>query len=80
MSFEPKLLPNVSVPGLKALASGLLAPQAQVHLDDLLLRNSEGKLSEQEVEELDNLIAQIDELNLLKARAVFTLSHQGESE
>ncbi len=79
MSNEAKLLPNVSVSGLKALASGLLAPPAQSHLEDLLARNSDGKLSEQEAKELDDLIEQIDELNLLKARAAFTLSHQDES-
>ncbi|TWU39383.1 hypothetical protein [Novipirellula artificiosorum] len=78
MSNEAKLLPNVSVSGLKALASGMLAPQSQSLLDDLLTRNSDGKLSEQETKELDCLIEQIDELNLLKARAAFTLSHQDQ--
>jgi hypothetical protein len=79
MSNEAKLLPNVSVSGLKALASGLLAPQAQSHLDDLRARNSDGKLNAQETKELDDLIEQIDELNLLKARAAFTLSHRDEN-
>lgn len=79
MSNETSLLPNVSVSGLKALASCMLAPHAQSHMDDLLARNSGGNLSEQEAKELDNLIEQIDELNLLKARAAFTLRHQGES-
>jgi hypothetical protein len=79
MLNETKLLPNVSVAGLKALASGMLAPQAQSHLDDLLARNSEGKLTEQETKKLDALIEQIDELNLLKARAAFTLQHQDDA-
>jgi len=79
MPNETKILPNVSVSGLKALASAALAPQAQARLGDLLTRNSEGKLSEQEAQELDSLIEQIDELNLLKARAEFTLRHQQDS-
>jgi hypothetical protein len=79
MLNETKLLPNVSVAGLKALASGMLAPQAQSHLDDLLARNSDGKLTEQETKKLDALIEQIDELNLLKARAAFTLRHQDDA-
>ncbi|WP_168565167.1 hypothetical protein [Crateriforma spongiae] len=79
MSNEAKLLSNVSVPALKALASGLLAPKAQSHLDDLLARNSDGKLSEGETKELDDLIEQIDELNLLKARAAFTLSQHDKN-
>jgi hypothetical protein len=78
MSNETKLLPNVSVSGLKALACGLLAPQPQSQLDDLLARNSDGKLSEQETKKLDELIEQIDELNLLKARAAFTLSRHSK--
>ena len=79
MSNETNILPNVSVSGLEALASANLAPQAQSQLDDLLARNSEGKLSEQESKQLDSLIEQIDELNLLKARADFTLRHQKNS-
>lgn len=76
---EMQLLPNVSATGLKALANGLLAPQAQSQLDDLLARNSDGTLSEQEAKELDDLIEEIDELNPLKGRAAFTLRHQDES-
>ena len=76
MSNDTNILPNVSISGLKALADARLAPSAQSQLNDLLARNSEEKLSEQESQQLDSLIEQIDELNLLKARADFTLRHQ----
>ncbi len=78
MSNETNILPNVSAAGLKALANAMLAPKAQSQLDDLLARNSERILSEQESKVLDSLIEQIDELNLLKARADFTLRHHDD--
>jgi len=82
MSNQSNILPNVSDAGLNALANAMLAPKSQTQLDDLLARNAEGSLSKREAAELDALIKQIDELNLLKARADFTLRHQksaGES-
>ena len=79
MSNETDLLSNVSPAGLKALANVMLAPKTHSQLDELLARNSEGNLSERESKELDSLIEQIDELNLLKARADFTLRHLGDS-
>ena len=51
----------------------VVAPQNQLLLDDLLLRNREGKLSAEERRELDMLLKQIDELNLVKARAAAAL-------
>jgi len=79
MSNETNTLPNVSSSGLKALANASLTPKDQSRLSDLLARNSEGKLSEQELKQLDVLIGQIDELNLLKARAAFTLRQQSDA-
>ena len=79
MPNETNILPNVSVSGLRALADAVLAPNAQSQLDDLLARNSEGKLTEEESKQLDALIGQIDELNLLKARADFTLRQQEDT-
>ena len=76
MSNDTNILPNVSISGLKALADARLAPSAQSQLNDLLARNSAGTLSVQESKQLDSLIEQIDELNLLTARADFTLRHQ----
>jgi hypothetical protein len=79
MSNESKLLPTVSTAGLEALANSMLAPRSQSRLDDLLRRNSEGELSKGEIDELDSLLQQVDELNLLKARAEYTLRHQPET-
>jgi hypothetical protein len=79
MSNETNILPNVSAAGLKALANSVLAPKSQAKVDDLLARNAAGALDERETAELDSLIEQIDELNLLKARAAYTLRHQENS-
>ena len=79
MPNEVNILPNVSVSGLKALANAVLAPSAQSQLDNLLTRNSDGKLTERETMELDSLLEQTDELNLLKARADYTLRRQGDA-
>ena len=76
MTNETSILPNVSTSGLQALANAMLAPKDQSKIDDLLARNSDGKLDATESAELDSLIEQIDELNLLKARAEFTLRQQ----
>ncbi len=80
MPNETKILPNVSVSGLRALASASLVPRMHSKLDELLARNADGKLSESELLELDSIIQQIDELNLLKARAEYTLRHQDKTE
>lgn len=76
---QTNLLPNVSVSGLKALANAMLVPKTHAKLDDLLARNSHGQLSDQELAELDSILQQVDELNLLKARADDTLRHQDET-
>ncbi len=69
----------VSAEGLTALADMALAPKNQSNLDDLLARNAERKLSEDESQELDLLLRKIDELNLVKARAAVAL-HQIRTE
>lgn len=79
MPNKTNILPNVSVAGLKALADAMLVPKTHAKLDDLLARNAEGELSESELHELDSIIEQIDELNLLKARADYTLRHHDET-
>jgi hypothetical protein len=65
----------VTTEGLTALADMALAPKSQSRLDDLLAKNIEGKLSAEENNELDLLLTQVDELNLVKARAAAKL-HQ----
>lgn len=63
----------VSTEGLTALADMALAPKGQARLDELLAKNIEEKLSADETKELDHLLANVDELNLVKARAAAAL-------
>jgi hypothetical protein len=58
---------------LQALADSKLAPAAQNQLDDMLARNAESQLSADEVANLDRLLAQVDQLTILKTRARYTL-------
>ena len=69
----------VSAEGLTALADIALAPKNQSKLDDLLVRNANGKLSADESQELDLLLKKIDELNFVKVRAAVAL-HQLRTE
>ena len=80
MTNETKILPEVSVAGLQALANARLAPTEQTRLDELLELNSAGKLADKELQELDAILQQVDELNLLKARAEYTLRQQTETK
>jgi hypothetical protein len=73
MSNEVSLM--VSTEGLTALADMALAPKSQSRLNDLLAKNVDGEISSEETKELDLLLAQVDELNLVKARAAAKL-HQ----
>ncbi len=70
---EDDLLPGLSPAELQALADSQLAAAAQSQLNDLLDRNAQGNLSRAEETELDQLLAQIDSLNILKTRARYTL-------
>ncbi|EDX70735.1 hypothetical protein MC7420_8163 [Coleofasciculus chthonoplastes PCC 7420] len=42
-------------------------------MDDLLVRNAESQLSADEIANLDHLLAQVDQLTILKTRARYTL-------
>jgi hypothetical protein len=70
--LDPDSLTGLSSDELNALADSVLAPSAQAHLDDLLNRNAESQLSDDENTELDCLLAQVDQLTLLKTRARYT--------
>ncbi len=72
---DAELLISISLPELQALATAVLAPDVQTHLSDLLARNTEGQLSPAETQTLDRLLDQIDQLNILKARAQYTLQY-----
>ncbi len=74
MNGDSELLVGMSVAELEALADGLLAPTAQAHLDDLLARSKDQRLSPDEETELDGLLQKIDQLTILKTRARYTLN------
>jgi hypothetical protein len=67
-------LTGLSSDELNALADVVLTPAFQARLDDLLNRNAESQLSDDENAELDRLLAQVDQLTLLKTRARYTLT------
>jgi hypothetical protein len=70
---RPKCLIGLSQDELQALADSKLAPAAQNQLNDLLVQNAESQLSADEVANLDRLLAQVDQLTILKTRARYTL-------
>jgi hypothetical protein len=72
---DEDLLTNVSPAELQALATLSIAPAEQAKLSDLLARNTENQLSTEELETLDRLLDQLDQLNILKARAQYTLQY-----
>jgi hypothetical protein len=74
-SGDSKLLRGLSENELQALANVKLAPEDQEHLSSLLAKQNEGTLSQEEETRLDELIAQVDQLMLVKAKAMYTL-HQ----
>jgi hypothetical protein len=73
---DPELLVGLSDAELEVLADSMLVPRQQDRLSHLLQLNREGGLSAEEEQELDRLLEQIDQMNVLKARALYTL-HQG---
>jgi hypothetical protein len=75
---DEELLTNISPAELQALAAVSLAPDQQTQLSDLLARNAEVTISPEEIVILDQLLAQVDQLNMLKARAKYTLQHLEE--
>jgi hypothetical protein len=75
---DDKILVSLSQGELEALAEIKLGISEQTQLDELLEKNAEGLLEESEMVRLDNLIEKIDQLNLLKARAIYTLHKLGE--
>ncbi|AFY33713.1 hypothetical protein [Calothrix sp. PCC 7507] len=64
---------GLSVDELLALAESMLSPKAQLELNDLLARNADNIISDEEKAALDRLLAQIDQLNIVKTRAKYTL-------
>ena len=58
---------------LKALAEAVVSPERQQHIQALLAANREGALSAEQEAALDNLLDEVDQVALLKARALYTL-------
>ena len=71
---DSDLLVGLSQAELQALAQSVLAPVDQAHLDDLLARHAEKEISAHELAQLDRLLEQVDQLNILKTRARYTLA------
>jgi hypothetical protein len=79
MSNGIDILTSMNVDELKALADAKLATSSQARLDQLLAENSDRQLSDAEAKELDQLLAKIDQLTILKTRARYTLKQQSEA-
>lgn len=71
---DPDLLTEMSRAELEALSASRLALASQSRLDELLAQQKEGMLGEDGTAELDELLAQVDQLTLLKTRARYTLA------
>jgi hypothetical protein len=71
---DPELLLDLSHSELEALANSRLAPDEQARLDTLLNEQQQHPLSAAQMEEMDRLLAQIDQLTILKTRARYTLA------
>ena len=72
---DPEFLVGLNPIELHTLAAVALATPAQRRLSELLERNRQQTLTDAEEQELDQLLADVDALNILKARAQYTLQH-----
>ena len=72
---DSECLINLSLDELQALANSKLAPTSQSRLDELLALNAESQILPDMVTELDHLLAQVDQLTILKTRAIYTLNN-----
>jgi hypothetical protein len=77
---DDEVLTGLSLDELQALAGSMLSPKVQIELNDLLERNAEDLLAAEDEANLDYLLAQIDQLNILKTRARYTLKIKGISK
>lgn len=67
-------LSNMSLQELQVLAEAVVTPDRQQQLKALLDKNRRGELSPEEQEILDQLLTEVDQVGLLKARAHYTMS------
>jgi hypothetical protein len=75
-TIDPDLLVGMTAAELEALADSKLMPGVQEKISDLLTAQQDDSLSEAQEAELDHLLAQIDQLTILKTRARYTLAHK----
>jgi hypothetical protein len=73
---DEELLTDLSFEELQALANSQLATAEQAQLGELLAQNVAGQLSVDATERLDRLLARVDNLNVLKTRAKYTLQQR----
>lgn len=73
MNLKNEELTNLSIEELEVLADISLVPKTQIELNELLNKNADNQISDEERIILDNLLSQIDNLNILKTRAKYTL-------
>lgn len=76
MNDDADILVGLSNEELEALADSLLSPSAQARLDELLSRNATNECAPAERLELDQLLARVDQLTILKTRARYTLEQR----
>lgn len=68
-----EMLSGISEVELRVLSEAVVAPGHQRRLHTLLRKNREGRLSNEEREELDGLLDECDRVALLKAKALYIL-------
>jgi uncharacterized protein YnzC (UPF0291/DUF896 family) len=78
-TIDPELLVGLSIDELEALAETKLAINQQSRLNELLAKQKADGLSDEEVQEIDRLLAYVDQLTILKARAMYTLNKMSVS-
>lgn len=70
---DEEVLTGLSLEELQALANSQLASTEQTQLGELLAQNAEGQPSADTTTTLNRLLTQVDNLNILKTRARYTL-------
>ncbi len=72
---QPALFPLISLDRseLQTVAEAIVSPDHQTALHTLLQKQHEEQLSDVELQRLDELLAEVDRVALLKAKALYTL-------
>ena len=77
---KPRLIPLLALSRLElqTLAQVIVAPDRQKELQALLAKNRTDSITQDEQTRLDDLLTEIDQVALLKARAMYTLLKYGD--